>query len=145
MSCESHPSSDIADCGRDNNVQLPDEYDQIDSDLALFHALSPADIRRRVAKAAAQPDTFTIKIRHGLLRSSTSANLADELHMARKEGQLDLIRPIAKYLPDMTVVYSVHDGPSNFISHHHKQELLDHIMDDECECGTLQQVRSPRF
>lgn len=122
-----------ADTHSDNNVQLPDEYDQIDKDLVPFRALHPNDILKRVAKAASEPDTFTIKVRRGLVRTSASVNGYDELHMSRRTGQYELIRPIAKYLPDMTVVYTVHDTPSNFVSHEHKEELLEHIEEDECE------------
>ncbi len=117
----------------ENGVQLPDEYDQIDRDLRLFRALHPSDILRRIAKAAADPDTLVLKVRRGLVRTSGSVNSSDWLHAARREGQLDLLRPIARFLPDMTAVYTVHDTPFNFISHEHRQELLEHIEDDECE------------
>ncbi|KLT40244.1 hypothetical protein CC85DRAFT_249776 [Cutaneotrichosporon oleaginosum] len=115
----------------DNRVQLPDEYDQIDRDLHLFHALHPNDIIGRVAKAAREPDTFVLKVRRGLVRTTGSVNSSDWLHGARRDGQLELIRPIARHLPDLTAVYTVHDTPFNFVSHAHKAELLDHIEDDE--------------
>lgn len=76
-------------------------------------------------------------MRRGLVRTSARVNTSDWLHVARKDGQLALIRPIARYLPDMTVVYTVHDTPFNFVSHAHKEELLEHIEDDECGCLVL--------
>ncbi|BEI95985.1 hypothetical protein CcaverHIS631_0109340 [Cutaneotrichosporon cavernicola] len=114
-----------------NSVQLPDEYDQIDRDLRLFRALHPNDILLRMNRAARDPDTFTIKVHHGLMRSTSSVNSSDFLHVERKDGQLGLIRPIAAYLPDMMAVYTVHDTPFNFISHAHREDLLDHVDDDE--------------
>ncbi|BEJ11490.1 hypothetical protein CspHIS471_0109120 [Cutaneotrichosporon sp. HIS471] len=115
----------------DNGIQLPDEYDQIDRDLRLFRALHPNDILLRMNRAARDPDTFTIKVHHGLMRSTSSVNSSDWLHVARKDGQLELIRPIVEYLPDMIAVYTVHDTPFNFISYSHREELLEHVDDDE--------------
>lgn len=141
MSCElgNHSTSSAAAANAradssENQVQLPDEYDQIDRDLRLFRALHPTDILQRITRASHDPDTFTIKVRRGLVRTAASGvNSSDWLHVARKEGQLELLRPIARYLPDMTVVYTVHDTPFNFVSRAHKDELLEHVDDDECE------------
>ena len=118
----------------ENDVQLPDEYDQINRDLHVFRALSPRDLQSRIEAASHLPDTYTLSIRHGsLLTSSTydaeAINGADD----RLAGQAELITPIAKYLDDLSVVYSVHDTPSSILSWDHRSEILEHIEEDECE------------
>ncbi|GMK54891.1 hypothetical protein CspeluHIS016_0114770 [Cutaneotrichosporon spelunceum] len=118
----------------ENKVQLPDEYDQIDKDLRLFRALRPNDILRRIGKASQESGTFTIKVRNGLVDSTSNMNRTDvnhELHAGRMDGQLELIRPIAEHIPDMTAVYTIHDTPFNFISYAHQEELLEHVEEDE--------------
>ncbi|ORY21979.1 hypothetical protein BCR39DRAFT_474188 [Naematelia encephala] len=116
----------------ENDVQMPDEYDQINRDLLPFRALSPTDLRNRITAAAHSKDTYTLKIKRGSLRTSAmyddaEINGAD----ARLAGQAELIRPIASFLPDLEVVYSVHDTPMNLISWDHRRELLEHVEEDE--------------
>ena len=118
--------------GSTNNVQLPDEYDQIHRDVQPFHALSPRDLQKRIETASKRSDTYTIEVRHGTVRTSASydnsINGADE----RLSGQTELIAPIAQYLGDLKVVYSVHDTPAILLSWGHRSELLEHIEEDEC-------------
>jgi hypothetical protein len=82
------------------------------------------------------PDTYTLRIYHGSLRTvpnySSSIGGAD----ARLEGQMELITPIAKYLPDMSMVYSVHDTPLVILGWDHKIDLLEHVEEGECELLT---------
>ncbi|KAK4686098.1 hypothetical protein P7C73_g4039, partial [Tremellales sp. Uapishka_1] len=114
----------------EHDVPLPDEYDRIHIDLLPFRALSPSTINSRVARASQLPDTYTLKIKHGSLRTfATYGNIqgANE----RLEGQTDLIRPIAHWLGDLEVVYSVHDTPTNLIGWDHRRELLEHVEDGE--------------
>ena len=119
--------------GSENDVQLPDEYDQINRDLRVFRALSPRDLQARILAASELPDTYTLKVRHGSLRTSSSFDGeaiagADE----RLAGQVELIRPISRYLDDLTVVYSIHDTPTCLLGWDHREELLEHVEEDEC-------------
>ena len=126
----------------ENNVPLPDEYDRIYKDLLPFAALSPRDLNARIDAAAHLPDTYTLRITRGSLRtSSTYDGKAINGAEDRLKGQTALIGPIAKYLEDMTVVYSVHDTPISVLGWDHRQELLEHAEEDECEWLKLSRVR----
>ncbi|WWD20528.1 hypothetical protein CI109_105004 [Kwoniella shandongensis] len=116
----------------ENNVQLPDEYDQIHTDLLPFRALSPRDLNARINAATRLPDTYTLRVRKGSLRTlSTYDSKAIEGANERLEGQTELIRPIAKFLGDITVVYSVHDTATAVVGYDHKRELLEHVEEGE--------------
>lgn len=123
-----------ADTDSTNDVQMPDEYDQIMKDLLPFYALSPKDLKNRLEETAQMPDTYVVRVRHGSIRSTARFD-ADVIAGAddRQGGQIDLLRPVARYLPDLMAVYSVHDTPSQLLSWDHRRELMDHIEEDECE------------
>ncbi|WVF68121.1 hypothetical protein IAT40_002884 [Kwoniella sp. CBS 6097] len=116
----------------ENNVPLPDEYDQIYRDILPFRALSPRDLSARSYAASQLPDTYVLRVKRGSLRtkalySHEAIHGADE----RLEQQADLLRPIARWLPDLEAVWSVHDTPRTVIGYGHRRELLDHVEEDE--------------
>ncbi|OCF34447.1 hypothetical protein I316_03961 [Kwoniella heveanensis BCC8398] len=116
----------------ENNIPLPDEYDQIYHDILPFRALSPRDLSARSYAASQLPDTYVLRVKRGSIRtkalySHEAIHGADE----RLEQQADLLRPIAKYLPDLEVVWSVHDTPRTVLGHDHRRELLEHVEEDE--------------
>ncbi|OCF46102.1 hypothetical protein I317_00192 [Kwoniella heveanensis CBS 569] len=115
---------------REHNVQLPDEYDQIQKDLRPFRALSPRGLRTRLQEAAQLQDTFVIRIQRGIVRTETLYK-AEGIHDKRMQHQLELLRPIAESLPDLQVVWSVHDTPRTMISHSHRMELNERIEEGE--------------
>nr|ODN77252.1 hypothetical protein L203_06332 [Cryptococcus depauperatus CBS 7841] len=114
-----------------HNVSLPDEYDQIHNDILPFFALSPSTLIRRISEAAQLPDTYTLSIKHGSLRARSAYSRRIEGADQRLEGQAMLIRDVAKWLPDTTLVFSVHDTPRSVVSWDHRRELLERIGDDE--------------
>ncbi|CED83568.1 Endoplasmic reticulum protein EP58, contains filamin rod domain and KDEL motif [Phaffia rhodozyma] len=118
---------------REHNVQLLDEYDQIHRDLAPFRALRPSVIQERLARIQSLPDMFTISVRNGQVNSSHVTYDARAIAGSddRRLGQIELIERVAQFIPDFTAVYSIHDSPTRFISHSHKQDLLDHADDNE--------------
>lgn len=119
---------------RDNDVQLPDEYDQINHDIAPFFALSPKELQRRSAEVAERDGTYLIRIKHGSIR--TRIQFARDNIPGSEErltGQIDLLKPIARHLPDLSTAYWIHDGATAFISHSYKEELLERVSEDECE------------
>ncbi|WRT69345.1 uncharacterized protein IL334_006329 [Kwoniella shivajii] len=91
----------------ENNVHLPDEYDQIYRDLAPFYSVSPAKLNHRIKEAAKSLRTFTLEISEGHV---TSHHVYDskvvESGEERPKHQIALIQPIAQHLPDMTIVMS---------------------------------------
>jgi hypothetical protein len=112
----------------------------INKDLQLFWGLSSRDVRHRNEKASKWQDTFTLKVQNGMV-DATKHYRAQGIHDKRFAGQLGVMNEIAEYLPDMTVVYSVHDTPRTVISWEHRQDILLQIEDGVCEyqcdpCGT---------
>lgn len=115
-------------------MPLPDEYDRINADLQPFRALSPAILRRRITDLQAPGnghETFTLAVKDGRASTSHSTFDADVIGGShdRMQGQLELIRDVAQYLPDFEAVYSIHDAPTRFISYGHRQDL-DNLIED---------------
>lgn len=117
-----------------NEVQLPDEYDQINKDLYLYRALSPGELNRRLDTASESEDTFTISIKHHNVRTRSTYDGeaiggADE----RLEAQIELLMDygMESWLSDMRVVYGIHDGPTGFIGFDHRSDLETLVQDDE--------------
>ncbi|GFZ52429.1 hypothetical protein JCM24511_10202 [Saitozyma sp. JCM 24511] len=116
----------------ENNVTLPDEYDQIDRDLLPFRSLSWRDLNRRVDRASRLPDTYTLQVENGSLSASVSFE-EHEIYGSKErvEGQTALIGPISHELEDFRAVYWVHDTPSVLISHGHRSELRQYLDEEE--------------
>lgn len=102
--------------------------------MQLFWALSPRDLQNRIQAAGRQEDTFSIKVKSGLLRTSGRfGEKSSKLHRSRRDGQFALVQEVAQHIPDMEVVYSTHDTPWNLLSYGHRLTLLEYIENDECE------------
>ncbi|WOO79768.1 Beta-1,2-xylosyltransferase 1 [Vanrija pseudolonga] len=114
----------------DNNVQMPDEYDQIERDMRPFYALQSKDLRERIDMHSNDKDTYTIKVTNGKI--TTTAQYKDEaIHHARLKSQLDLIKDVAQWIPDMKAIYTVHDTPMSLINWDHRVEIADRLEEDE--------------
>jgi len=99
----------------EHNVQLPDEYDQLASDLEVFWALRPSEMR------AVQQDwekhgsnTFTIgKSAPNAPLKKLACNANHDMRSAvasRSRRQMKIIRPIAHLLPAFRATWTGHDG-----------------------------------
>lgn len=114
-------------------MSLPDEFDRINIDLAPFHAFSPSFLRSRVARMQEAEDTFTLSVQSGHV--STNHITYDSAKIGgsddRRNGQVDLIKAVAKWIPDFDAVYSIHDSPTRFISDMHVEELKELAEDGE--------------
>lgn len=120
----------------EHNVQLPDEYDQIEKDIAPFYAMSPPDLRQLIEKSGRSGDTYTLTVKDGVL--TTESNFKPEpIHFERLDGQTTLIKNVAKDLPDMVAVYTVHDTPHSLLSQEHRAEIKERIIDGECESSLM--------
>ena len=100
---------------RKNNVQLPDEYDQILKDLAPYRGFAPRELRRRVKHLQTLRDTFSMTNKDGKLtmhsrKYDTGIKGADE----RAQGQFDFIKDVAKDIPDFEAVFAIHE----YVSQH---------------------------
>jgi hypothetical protein len=119
-----------------HNVALPDEYDQINSDLELFRALSPTELNRRITDAMDYADTFHLIIEEGTIVAdgTFSGNLIEGAR-ERMSGQVELLDEfgIVQWLPNLRAVFGIHDTPLGFIGADHRGDLLSAVEDDECE------------
>ncbi|KZO90802.1 glycosyltransferase family 90 protein [Calocera viscosa TUFC12733] len=120
-----------------HNVQLPDEYDQILSDLEMFYAYSPADLRRLQTSTRQQPGTYTLGtspatgtlqlVTHhlseeeqalGLLRAREQLELMqgyDEEWVDEQTGRrTNVQREIVRATGEWEATFGAHDGPSEF-------------------------------
>lgn len=89
-----------------NHVQLIDEFDIIDKDIALFRAFSPANFRSRVQYLIDTFDaTWIISIKNG--ESFREGELA---HHDRAVGVVQLMKRFVHEVPDMKIVHNGHDG-----------------------------------
>lgn len=117
----------------EHNIPLPDEYDVIHESLAPFHALSPSDLNARITLASQQEDTFMLKIKHGSIRTSVLDSAKIHGSDQRLAGQVDLVREVARHLPDLRAVWWLHDTPGVVVGWDHRRELMDLVEEGECE------------
>ncbi|KAF9518922.1 glycosyltransferase family 90 protein, partial [Hydnum rufescens UP504] len=103
----------------DNNVPLPDEYDQILHDLEPFFGISPHDLQWLQARGSNDLGTFTLGIRNGRAFISKISMAEADLPWAerRAEERLELIQDVQEHLPDLNFTFSAHDAPVNFLPH----------------------------
>ena len=86
------------------------------------------------------PDTFILRVKRGVVRlvSVNDREDADKKAMdgaqERMDGQLSMLRDVARYIPDMSAVWGLHDTPQVMIAYDHRRELQDFYEDGECEC-----------
>lgn len=85
-------------------------------------------------------DSYTIRVKSGSIRTSVTFD-DDEGHIEgarmRVEGQVDLLKPVAKDIPDFTAVYTVHDTAAGTISWGHRMELEELVEDGQCQSCIL--------
>ena len=77
-----------------NNVQLLDEYDQIDRDIAPFAALEPVDFAHRNKVMGEREHTFSLRVENGAV--STFGPFG---HIERAKDLGDIIARFSADLP----------------------------------------------
>ncbi|KAF8517358.1 hypothetical protein BU17DRAFT_76415 [Hysterangium stoloniferum] len=101
-----------------HSVQLPDEYDSIHDRLQPFWAIQPAKLRAAQPSWEAKSDTFTI----GKTAESPNVVLLNDTMLGshighlRVKDQIALLEDVEEYLPEFRATFTMHDGPSQFIS-----------------------------
>ncbi|KAH7094222.1 hypothetical protein BKA62DRAFT_663177 [Auriculariales sp. MPI-PUGE-AT-0066] len=106
---------------RKHGVRLLDEYDQIHDDLALFWAIRPSELLSAQQELERHDKTTTIGKHHA--RSPVeilSLNVQDEQsqHVAevRARQQIDVLKPIEKFLPPFRATWNTQDEAQFFTS-----------------------------
>ena len=98
-----------------NNVQLPDEYDQIYRDLGLYWGVNPVDLNRIVSEWEGHEDTFTLGkeeghrvklVNYAIRNPSTHGHV---LSGAQMFGEL--LEDVDEFLPPFRAVFHPHDNP----------------------------------
>ncbi|KAH9812106.1 family 90 glycosyltransferase [Melampsora americana] len=104
-----------------NQVILIDEFDRINEVIEPFWALPPHIIRNR-SEVAGQDDAYTImRVKDGQV-TVTGKNKDS----GRTRDQLNLLNKFIRFLPDVNITMSHHDGPSVFMDWKTKQKHLDY-------------------
>lgn len=83
-------------------------------------------------------DTFTLSVQSGHVSTNHITYDSEKIGGSddRRNGQVDLIKAVAKWIPDFDAVYSIHDSPTRFISDMHREELIELAEDGECESAS---------
>ncbi|KAJ8294104.1 Beta-1,2-xylosyltransferase 1 [Rhodotorula toruloides] len=106
---------------KENDVILVDEFDQTFTDVLPFWALSPTILQQRASKLQIDSSTFTMVIRKGVVEIA-GAHAKD----GRAKDQAALMKRWARWVPDVNITMSAHDGPSIMMDHGTRQRHLDY-------------------
>lgn len=111
-----------------NNVRLPDEYDQIWNDLEPLWGLDPIDLRQIQAEIEAKKDTFTLgKTDFGTL-SVVNSSLSDDRRkkfLSAADGIMDILKDVEHLIPEFRAVFSPHDNPNRLSDYDIKSITLE--------------------
>ncbi|KAJ7474737.1 glycosyl transferase family 90-domain-containing protein [Mycena latifolia] len=114
-----------------HDVPLPDEYDQIDRDLAHFYGVAPADLRRIQRDWEAHADSYTIgkdadEDGISMLNFTLPENEEVRLELAAGAFQIiDLLAEVEHDIPPFRAVFSPHDNPNLATDYELKKMALD--------------------
>ncbi|KAG6853997.1 hypothetical protein C0991_011654 [Blastosporella zonata] len=117
---------------KENNVQLPDEYDQIYKDLEPFWGYHPLDLQQIQNQQELHTDTFTLGLNEtnqlDVLRVSfaSSANNYNPYNLlSGARSIMEILKDVEKDLPSFRAVISPHDSPALFSDYQVKEMALD--------------------
>lgn len=132
-----------------HEVQLPDEYDQIFRDIEPFWGMRPAHVikQQQIWEHDKQVGSYTIAVEDGevFLAGHTMKESESVVGSARAQGQLDLLREVQAWLPNLRATYTSHDVPFQFVGHDMKSEAREMAAINECEPDCLRCRRIFRF
>ncbi|KAK0215637.1 glycosyltransferase family 90 protein [Armillaria fumosa] len=100
-----------------NNVQLPDEYDQIYRDFELYWSIRPVDLNRIVREWEDHEDTFTLGKEEGHrvgLARYTIRDPATYGHIVSGVQMFsEMLEDVDEFLPPFRAVFHPHDNPEH--------------------------------
>jgi hypothetical protein len=108
-------------------VQLIDEYDTIYNSLLPFWALQPSIIRAR-ARETLGFDNAVIGM---LIRDGKAAKIegGGDGYQWQREATVGMMKDFIEYLPDMDLVFNVHDEPRVVIPNEDLQRMVSYAKD----------------
>lgn len=94
-----------------HDVQLPDEYDRINSDLTPFWGMKPSVLHELQREWAMHDDTFTLRVMNGVafMSSSMLTPAMEASGSKRVAAQLELLTKVQEWLPDVRATFTAHD------------------------------------
>ncbi|KAL0959264.1 hypothetical protein HGRIS_014535 [Hohenbuehelia grisea] len=108
---------------RENNVQLPDEYDQIHRDLESFWGARPSDLEESRLEWQSHRDSYTIRkgsgwidIQNHNFSPDYSEDERDRL-LADAYDILELLSDVEQHIPPFSAVFSPHDNANHLEDH----------------------------
>lgn len=121
----------------DNNVQLPDEYDQIYHDLEPFWGIEPADLIQIHNENEEKMDSYTLGKNESsgpveVLTYAITEGRYKELIVGSK-GILELFRMFEEHLPPFRMTMYPHDVPRRLSDYYVKEAVLEAANSKSCE------------
>ncbi|SCV72165.1 BQ2448_4859 [Microbotryum intermedium] len=107
----------------ENDVQLRDEYDQIDQDLLPHRALEPSDSRHRNSVMQERGHTFTMVLEPGRKLAGIKGEYAD----TRRAREIqDLLSLFADRVPrDLNLTYIIDDNPAVLLPYSERSRMIE--------------------
>ncbi|KAJ9115819.1 hypothetical protein QFC22_004960 [Naganishia vaughanmartiniae] len=134
---------------QENNVQLPDEYDQINRDLEPFRGMWPAYLHSLQPEWEEMPGTYVLECnapeKPGCHLAKTTFSEAGEerVGIERALEQLGLLKDVEEYLPHLRVTFSGHDGPAQMVGHEYRLRLVGQAFQHAGTVPVVQPLGSP--
>lgn len=120
----------------ENDVQLPDEYDQIYHDLEPFYGMKPAHVmeQQELWENDNLVGSYTIAVedQYVYLAGHTMKRGEEGIAKKRAENQIGLLREVQEWLPDLRATYTAHDVPFQYVGYDMKSEAMDLAAIGEC-------------
>jgi Glycosyl transferase family 90 len=115
------------DFAKKRGVQLIDEYDTIYHSLLPFWSLSPKTIRDRAHEALGYDNSVIgLLIRNGQV---TKVEGGGEGYAWQRQATMGMMQNFLKYLPDMDLVFNVHDEPRVLVPHDDLHRMITYAKD----------------
>ncbi|GAA5975453.1 hypothetical protein JCM11641_004268 [Rhodosporidiobolus odoratus] len=92
---------------QENDVVLIDEFDQTFNDIFPFYAMPPSTLADRAERLQVDASTFSMIIKNGKV-DIVGGHAKD----GRAKDQAALMKRWARWVPDVNISMSAHDGPS---------------------------------
>lgn len=112
---------------KNRGVRYIDEYDTIYHSLLPFWSLSPKTIRDRAREALGYDNALIgLLIRDGQV---TKVEGGGEGYQWQREATMGMMENFLKYLPDMDLVFNIHDEPRVVVPHDELQRMVTYAKD----------------
>ncbi|SJL16213.1 uncharacterized protein ARMOST_19732 [Armillaria ostoyae] len=113
-----------------NNVQLPDEYDQIYRDLEPYWGVNPVDLARIVSEWEGHKDSFTLGKEEGHRVGLVNYTIRDPSthgHVLSGAQMLgELLEDVDEFLPPFHAVFHPHDNPEHVTDWELRDKMFEH-------------------